>query len=368
MLWEPAGKLRSLAHVEELSCFGEGWFSEEFHELSLKSGLAVCLAIGQMCNLRVLQLRFVYSQECMGEYSMWRFLAKGLRSCRSLTSVKLLQGGGVWQDICFPALRDRDICEFTSEETRLDETVVRMIASWKRLRRLDLGKVSPSTGCGLLRVLASGGVGGRLEGLAVGQYSWRDDMTIWSEVIGVLPECHRLRRVVLRYTEFITVGVPFLRLPSSVRELVLQGCGYMGQSAHRAFDGANWIGCLIADMPQLEVLDIGMSMSPVLFRMVAARIPTNALHTLCLPVMLRASMVYDVCALLARSPCIVSLRFRSHERDVVCCPLVLALSRMRNLRDVRLGSIMYLDHYVPLMLGGGFVLSCSDPVVFRRRL
>lgn len=331
------------------------------------------MAIGQMCNLRVLELRFEIQegQQWVRECSMWRFLARGLRSCCALASVKLLQGGfNRWQDICLPCLHGRAIREFASEGLRLDETCVRVIASWRHLRSLDLGMVSLSGGCPLSLALESAGASRQLEVLAFGQYCWRDDRTIWPDVIGCLSGCLALRRVVLRYADSVTSRVPFCQLPSFLREVVLQGlcyAGYVSETPVNPTDGARWIGWLIADMTQLEVLDFSMYMSPACFRIVAACIPTRALRTLSLCCILGQNIVCALCDLLDRSPGLVTLNIRGCERVAGCPLFVSVLSRTLTLVEVGFGAAAYHDSYVPLMLQFGFMRSCLDPVVFRRR-
>ena len=62
-------------------------------------------------------------------------------------------------------------------------------------------------------------------------------------------------------------------------------------------------------------------------------------------------MVSDLCVLLDCSPSIVSLSSRP-ERHVVGLPLVFAFSRMRNLREVRLGFAIFSRSLCCLHAGG----------------
>ena len=334
----------------------------------MECALVVCLAIGQMRNLRVLELHFAIQEgQRDREGVLWRFLAKGLRSCRALVSVKLEHVGLTrWQDVWLPCLQCRAIREFATEGIRLDETCTRTIASWRHLQCLDLGMIAISGCCLLSQVLESAGVSERLEVLAIGQRSWCDDLSIWPDLIGCLSGFRRLRRLVIRHADLVSGRVPLLRLPSRVREVVLEGC-FSDDAPADPKPGAVWMGWLIAQLAHLEVLDFSVFVSDECLRIVADYIPTGALHTLSFACLLTPSVVPVLCELLDRCSCLVSLSFSACAIREVCDQLVLAFNRMASLREVNFGSSASLRvHLVPGMLRAGFILSCSDPIIFLR--
>ena len=318
-----------------------------------------------MCNLRVLHLQFEldqldersYRSEWVRQCGLSRLLARGLRACPRLTSVKLVEGACLrWQGIWLPCLQDYAITEFASEFMLCDDACARTIASWKCLRLLDLGTVSfVAEASSLACVLESASVSGQLEVLSVGCLYIEDDPAAWEALVGSLFRCPMLRRVVFREVEKITDRLRSCQLPAWIKEVALLNSDCMCRTPADAAAAARWIGRLISAIADLRLLDIsGTLMNEVCFRTVAASIPSGSLRSLLLECCLEDDHIGSLISLLKRSPNIVTLDLKACRLCQPSPEFVMVLSRMQHLRKVEFDHVWH-NSYSDMMLEAGFV-------------